>query len=197
MNLRNFFMGFALIFVCLFGMMAGAASAQTVSVPSVQLSSPLPDFGQVNRILGQVADTGDKVLHFVSDFAPRYWEANVNQVKLESSLFFPLWWSVFSFSALALCISLFSYLKADKMSELASRKLGWRDDNPDVDRNEWRQKYSDAKRSKTVCGISSAVFGSFLAIAILFGIFLGPTMYLQGQNPQFYAIKNIINQVSE
>lgn len=181
MSLRNYFMGFALVFVCLFGTMAGAASAQTISVPTTQVSVPVPDFGTVNRVLTLAENAVQQVSVLATKLVPEYWDIHVRQVQVTAT-------TIWVGPLILLIVSLLCFLVSLKIGNLY-----W-------DKTRTEKDWTERENLKCVY-ITAFSFGflSLIVSTCAFGVFVsnGIESYKMSNNPRYYAISEIMKELNQ
>lgn len=193
--MKRYILGLGLVFFGFFGMIGGAASAQTIPVPSVQLSAPVPDFGTVSQVLAMTTDLIGTATTLVTKFAPEYWDIHVQQMKAESFLTQRLTLSFFLLSLGLALISSTIYFRAMMRHAVADE----RGDREPRENHEVRSNfYVEARKAKEVmdnAGPAAIIAGALLAISFILGSLIGGEAYLKGENPRYYAIQEILKQV--
>lgn len=173
-------MGFALVFVCLFGTMAGAASAQTIPVPATQVSVPVPDFGTVNRVLTLAENAVQQVSVLATKLVPEYWDIHVRQIEITAT-------TIWIGPLIVLIVSLLCLLVSLKIGNLYWNKTRMEKD--------WTQRESLKCVYATAFGFG---FLSLIVFACAFGAFVfnGIESYKMSNNPRYYAISEIVKELN-
>ena len=180
MSLRNYFMGFALTFVCLFGTLAGAASAQTISIPATQVSVPVPDFGTVDRVLTLAESAVQQVSVLVTKLVPEYWDIHVRQVEVMAATIWiaPLILTIVSLLCFLVLLKIgYVYLGKAKMDR------DW----------EKRQVHEYVYFLAFVAGAISLI-----VLLTALGMFCSQSIesYKMSNNPKYYAISKIVEELN-